>query len=131
MDVVKFFKTDAKKEIDGNWVEIGEGASLLIARAGNPKYSRLLERLQKPHRTAIRRDRLPDDIAEKIVTKVLAETVLIGWKGVFYKDEELEYTPENSLMLLTELKDLKELVAELGRDVSNFKEADEEEDEKN
>lgn len=130
MDLKKAFATDEQKEIEGVWIEIGENAELLIARAGNPKYNKLLEKLQKPHRAAIARDRLPINVARKMIIEVLAETVLLDWKNIEY-DGHLEYSKENALMLLTKLKDFRELVSDLAREEANFRAVQEEDDIKN
>lgn len=131
MDLKKMFAVDEQKENNGVWLEIGEGASLLIARTGNEHYNKLLEKLQKPHRAAIARNKLSNEVAKTIMIELVAKTVLLGWKNIEYGGEKLEYSYENAKMLLTELKDFRELVSDLAREEANFRAIEEEEEIKN
>lgn len=83
MNIFDRYKTDYQKEIDGTWVEF-DGFKVKIARAGgsNQAYLKALERETKPYRRAIQNGSISLEIADKIVQKVYAETVVKGWEGI-------------------------------------------------
>lgn len=116
------FATNHDLEIEGAWVDIGEGAKLLIARIGNDRYAKYLDKAYKPYRKMQRTNSIPEDLARKIFIAALANTVLVGWEG-FVDDNgvEIPYTVENAIAKLTEFKDFRELVAEIGSEASTFR----------
>lgn len=81
------FSYDAKLAEEGVWVEIGEGASLKLAKLGNTKNRKLINDLKKPYRSfEISKKDLPDDVVKRITIKSVAETVLLDWKGIVDDD---------------------------------------------
>ena len=122
MDIRKAFATSRELEEEGVWVDLGEGARLKIARIGNPANRDLMRRKMKPHRTALRADKLPEDILNRITIEVMAETILLGWEGLTEGGQPLPYTRENAIQQLTELKDFRDQVADLSQDMTLFQE---------
>ena len=122
------FATNKTAEVEGVWQEVGLGAELKIARAGNPKYTEYLRQLAKPYRARLRRRDIPEDIAEAITIKALAKHVLLDWKGIEDEHGELiPYSVEKAENLLKEYPDFRELVAVLSDDMTLFQiESDEE-----
>lgn len=83
MNLSQQFRTDPSLEREGKWVEFGDGASLLIARANNPEATKLRERLMAPFERPGFRNRKPTDAdQERITRKVVAGACLRDWKGV-------------------------------------------------
>lgn len=112
--------------------------SFKIARAGgrNKKWTKKVQQLLKPHQHAYDRGTLDDKISEKIFTRAIADTVVLGWENIFVPGEDgeavkLEFTPDNCFKLLTDIPDLKEIVWEESRKISNFVDAERIENGKN
>lgn len=115
------FATDKTAEVEGVWQEIGLGAEVKVARAGNPKYTEYLRELSKPYRARLRRRDIPQDIAEAITIKALAKYVLLDWKGITDDDEnEIPYSVEVAEQYLREYDDFRELISILADDMTLF-----------
>jgi hypothetical protein len=54
MDLKKSFGTSDALENDGAWVDLGDGASIKVARVGNKANRALLKKLIAPHKIAVR-----------------------------------------------------------------------------
>jgi hypothetical protein len=121
------FKSDLVKEIDGVWVEIGEGVRLRIARLNNPKYTVKLLELRRAHWEAHGR-RNPDLARQaEILTRCLAETVLVGWDGVTDDaGNPLPYSVERAYEFLSDpsLHDLREIVMEEAQKHARYRDDD-------
>lgn len=112
------FESDKDKEAQGSWVQIGT-MKFKIARAGgaNEAFLKEVARRFKPLQAAINNDQLPAAMAQKIVVEVFADTIVLDWQDVAGRDgQELPYSKENCVVLLT---DLPNLFAELQRESQN------------
>lgn len=137
MNIFKKFMTDPQKENEGSWIEIGDGARLLIARAGNENYKAYYRKISAPHKTKFRRsfDILNDpelnNLADEMMIDAMANTILLGWEGI--KDQnnaDIPFSIQNARKLL-EIKDFRFYVYDLAGDIENFKAVEQEESEKN
>lgn len=126
-DLKKLFGTDQSKERDGVWHDMGEGMKMLIARIGNPNYQKRFQALSKPHRRALRRGTLSDDIAEQLLIRCLAETIVLGWEGVEEKGKEIPHSVDNAVRVLTDYPDLRNYVNDIANEMEGYK-ADEDEE---
>lgn len=121
LDIFAQYATDETLENNGTWFELGAGAEVLVARAGNRKYGKLLTKEVERARKVLD---LADDVAEaksdEIMVDVLANTILLGWKGLQYKGEAIEYSVENAKKLLAH-KDFRKAVAQFADDVEAYK----------
>ena len=120
---LKKIRIDPKKQSEGVWFEVDDDTSLLIARMNNPKFNKEFERETRQSRRFAKRGMLPDDKAAEIVDKVVAKTVLLGWKGLKQDGEEIPYSEEKALELLQdeELASFKEIVFDLATSEENFR----------
>lgn len=127
MDVAKLFGTDKDAEQEGVWIEFGsDGARVLIARQGNPRYQETIRRLRRPYAN-FRAGQIPEAIALEIFRKVTAETVLLGWEGITLDGKPLPYSYDNALKLITDYPDFHEMVTTASSNLANFQiEVDEE-----
>ena len=130
MDVKKAFRTNEKKEIEGIWIQLDDKAAIKVARAGNPKFQRLFQKLTKPYRQAIRTGSLSEDVARKILIECMAETILLDWKGFEENGKEIKYSKEKSIEYLN-IKDFRDFVAQCSEDFSLFKDEEDKQAEKN
>lgn len=126
MDIFDSFATDATKETEGVWVDISVDASIKVARAGTRSYSRDLQKQLERYELALAsKDDLADDTSDMILVNLVAEHVLLDWKGIKFKGEALPYSKDNAKTVL-KLKDFRRLVMKHSEDITNFKNAKEE-----
>jgi len=126
-DLKKLFGTDQNKEKEGVWQDMGDGLKMRIARIGNPNYQKRFQALSKPHRRALRRGTLSDEIAEQLLIKCLAETIVLDWEGVEENGETIPYSVDNAIRILTDYPDLRNYVNDIANEMEGYKEdADEE-----
>jgi hypothetical protein len=126
------FKTDKSKENDGVWFEVdADGASVLVARAGNKKYAKLLEKITKPHRHALKSRNVSDELVERLMVEAMVGTILLDWKGLELDGKPLPYSPETAKEMLQEIPDFRRIIEDYSNDINSFKNQDDEEDLKN
>lgn len=125
MDIKKQFGTNSSKEIEGAWIDLGEGASLKVARLGNKENRALIQKLTTPHRVALRNGKLGEDLVEKITIEAMAATILLDWKGIELDGKALPYSRDNAIKLLTEYKDFREQVSAFAADIALFQDEEE------
>ena len=137
IDIFAQYATDPKAELEGREVPWGGGVTLLIARAHNPKYTRILSQLYEAHKHTLDQKETPEQLAtaearsNKIMAETMAKSILLGWTGpLAFKGKLLEYSIANAQMLL-EIKDFQAEVAKKAGDFRNFRFEAEEADEKN
>ena len=126
-DVKKLFGTDSEKEQEGVWHEMGEGLEMRIARIGNPKYQKRFQALSKPHRRAIRRGTLADEVAEKLMVQCLSETIVLDWKGLEEDGVEIPYSVENAVRLLMDYPELRNYVNDIANELEGYQAEEDEE----
>lgn len=121
LDIFLEFATNEDAENNGVWRSIGKGAELLIARAGNDAYSRAVSTLVDEHREVL--DMKNDAATAKsteIMIQVLAETILLGWKGIVFKGQPMEYSVENAKKLLA-VRDFRLMVQRLSDESAAYR----------
>lgn len=131
-DIGKLYGTDSQKEIDGVWRDdIVAGSEFLIARIGNPNYQKRFNALSKPYRRAIKKGTLEEEVAEKLLIRCMAETILLGWKNVEVYGKKVNYSVENAVELLTKFKDLREEINDVANAMEIYKQEEQHEDTEN
>jgi len=113
------FRTDEDKQIHGVWVDFGAGAAFKIASLENPEFVEAFRRETKPY-TDLGRE-VPEDDQEDIMVRLMAQHIILDWKNVYDDEEELSYSYENALRLVTEIKWLRDRVIAEARKIANFK----------
>jgi len=126
-DVKKLFGTDKTKELEGVVHDMGEGLKMRIARIGNPKYQKRFEALSKPHKRALRRGSLSNDVAEKLLVQCLAETIVLDWEGLEEDGKKVKYSKENAVRILTDYPDLRNYVNDIANEMEGYQEDEDEE----
>lgn len=129
MDFAKL-KSDPIREQEGAWIELGDGAAILVARMGNPAYEKCLRRLRRPLQSAIRAKTVTDDQILKIVIRASAEFILLDWRGMFEDGKPLAYSVDVAERILTEVKDFREMVYGFAADAEIYRQEETEEDAK-
>jgi len=127
--MLKFTKTSRTAELEGVWLDFDDGLGNIlkvkIARSdGNPHYDAKLAKLMSPYQKKMERGKsVGNDIAKRIMTRVAAEELLLGWdENTLLGDDEkpAKYSPEASLELLTQDSDLRDFVINEAGDQANF-----------
>ena len=132
MDLRKF-ASNATKEREGVWIDLDETTKVKIARMDNPAFKKAMQRELGPYKQAVRSGTLSEQQSEKIMAKVLAETILVDWKGMTEEGKELAYSVDEAQRILSapHLQDFRKMVVSFSEDAALFREAELEDAEKN
>lgn len=119
---ISSFATDLDLEENGVWVDIGDGGSLLIARLGNPRYTKAVREISKPHKALIRNKTISEDLSDELLLKAMAQAILLDWKGIEDdKGKEIKYSKDAAFQLLKDLRDFRNLVTEICQEQAAFR----------
>lgn len=130
MSLYKTFKTSQDLERSGivlNYGETKDGRpiEIRIARAGgsNVLYQKKLEAAVKPHRRAIQLDAMDPKQLERILCRVYAESIVLGWENVEDSDgRPIPFSVDACVKLFTDLPDLFADVQAQAQQASHFRE---------
>ena len=122
IDLFAEFATNTSAEEAGAWVPYTGDIEFLIARSNNPTYARKLTKLFDRNRQLLNtKGKAAEAKAEEITIDVMAEAILLGWKGTFtWKGQPLPYSKENAKTVLA-VKDFRRWVQEKAEDFERFK----------
>jgi len=126
-------ETDRTLEIEGVWVNLEDEdkTQLLVARIGNPTYNARIRAKMKPFTNMLKRDAMPMEQQEGIVTQVLSETILLGWKNLKYKGKVIKFTPARAFEIMEGIPDFREMVLEISNSMEAYRLVEQEDDSKN
>lgn len=127
MDIFASFATDEALENEGKWFNLSKTAKVRVARSGNAKYIKQLRKKLEENRIDL--DSQGDDaneLAEKVMVEVIADTILLGWEGLEYRGKPLEYSRLNARLVL-QLKDFRKKIVGFSESFEAFKLKQEEE----
>ncbi len=121
LDIFSKYETDESAEANGVEVPLGT-AKLLIARVGNPNYTKKLTGLVERHKVALDIEGPEADaLNEKLLVETIADTILLGWSGVCDREgKEFPYSKDNARKALT-MKDFRQDVMKLASDMEAYK----------
>lgn len=122
IDLFAEFATNTATEEAGAWVPYRGDIEFLIARSNNPTYARKLTKLFDRNRQILNTKGLAAEAkAEEITIEVMAESLLLGWRGNFvWKGQPMAYSKANAKELLA-VKDFRRWVQEKADDFERFK----------
>lgn len=121
MDIFSSFATDEKLEVEGNWFNMSKTARVRVARSGNPQYVKMLRKKLDENRIDL--DSQGDEaneVAEKLMIDVLADTVLLGWEGLEFRGKPIEHSRMNARLLL-QVKDFRKKIVGFSESFEAFK----------
>lgn len=95
------------------------GVPLTIARANNEKFKKVFRNLTKPYQREIDRGSIKNELAEELLCKALAQTILLGWDADKMPGN-FPYTVENAESLLMNDPDCREFVMTISKEAENF-----------
>lgn len=132
----KIFHTDESLEEDGAWVMVNElyGLRIKVRRLRSEAAIKAYERITRELFGEMKLRKAEDLDASQSLTilkRQLAESVLVGWEGVYDEDgEEVEFSKEAALAMM-EMKDFREFVYQAANERDTFREKADEDAEKN
>jgi len=131
MDIDKVFAIDENKELTGVWEDLGDDASILVARVGNKNYVEAYRTIPRGLRRMIENGILSGDKLDQVICDLLATTILLDWKGIEFQGASIKYSHENAMRVLLALPEFREMVWELANEFRRFHNQSIEEDLKN
>ncbi|WLJ71044.1 hypothetical protein [Sphingomonas phage Kimi] len=147
MSLRKTFKTNKTAEIEGVEIPVGindhnnEPIVIKISRMSttNKRYTKELNRVTKPHQSAIQNDAMDNELARKMLMEVFVDTILLGWSNLPKSEltgndkdkDELEFTRDNALALFAEMPDLYDDWEKRAQSAAAFRDAEKEASAKN
>ena len=127
MDIFASFATDESLEVEGKWFNLSKTARVKVARAGNPNYvKRLRKKLDENRIDLESQGEEANDLAEKVMIDVMADTILLGWEDIQFQGKPMGYSPLNARLLL-KVKDFRKKVSGFSESFEAFKVKQEEE----
>lgn len=116
--------TEFKTTTEARWFPIGQGAKVLVARAGNPKNREYIREHGKGLKHGVQAGFANEELLE-LTREATANTVLVGWEGIEDdKDKPIEYSPEAALKIFKEYPEFLELVLSIANDRANFRDSE-------
>lgn len=123
MDLFQRFATDEDAEVNGTWIK-GPGGDneFLIARAGNRKFQREFQKEVEENQEILDgKDDAADKCSDQILARVMAKTVLLGWRGnVKFAEVDLPYSREAAEQKLL-MKDFRKWVNTRSEEREHFR----------
>lgn len=124
LNIFKKYATDEAAESNGTWINLGDGAEVLVARLGNKAYGKMLGKEFQANKRILdlgEDSEEADAKSNEIMANVLAETILLDWKGVEGEDgKPMEYNKDNARKVLG-LKEFRAEIMRLAGDVENYR----------
>jgi len=121
-DVFAVHATDAVKELVGVEVPLGGDAFITVARAENENFLKRI--LEETELNAASFKSLPEAEAKaldiRILCEVMAETILLGFRGMSYKQKPVKYTKKRAAMLLQHV-DFRKVIMRHATNIENFR----------
>ena len=116
-------RIDATKEAQGVLVDIDSTTKLLIGSAKGLVYRKALREKLRKRIEELDGVALSEDAIEEITTYCMAEHLLLGWEGLMEGEDEVDYSVEKSIEILTDpaYRQFKDFVTSKAEDISLFR----------
>jgi hypothetical protein len=127
MDIFQTYATDSTLEVEGRWAKISRDASVLVARTGNERFTRKVRDLMKKHSIDFSDESEETaKLVDELMIEAMAETILLGWKGMTKDGQPYPYSTQNAIEALR-IKDFRKKISDLADAHSAYRaKADEE-----
>lgn len=121
MDIFNTYATDEVAEVEGRWFPLDKKTKVLVARTGNPHYLKALRARMKDNQVDHEDS---SDENEKfvmgLIIETMAETILLGWKGMESKGVPLPYTKANVITAL-QVKGFRKRINDIADKLESFR----------
>ena len=120
---------------EGVEVEVGDGAYITVGRWGSRKFKRAVQkyagnkfsqiqaRMVNRRKVGGRQAEKDEQEAAEIMANIMAESILLGWRGLEYNGAEVMYSRTKAVELLKDekLESFREFVELTAKDEENFR----------
>lgn len=120
MDIFSSFATDKSLENEGKWFPLSKTAKIKVARSGNDKFVALLRSKMEEAQLDLTAGEESNKLAEAILVDVMAETILLDWKGLTFQGKPAPVTVAQAKQFL-EIKDFRKKVSALSENFEAFR----------
>lgn len=121
MDVFNTFATDLNAEVEGVWFSLSKTASVKLARASNDRFNAALRKAMEKFQPELEgNDEATAAASDKIMIDLMAETILLDWKGLQFKGKDVPYSAEMARTMLA-VKDFRKRITQLSESFEAFK----------
>lgn len=109
--------------INGKWIEYDDKISFLIARTNTPGYSSAMRKMHKRYARQIETANLTDHKAVTLMADLMAEFILLDWKGLLDKGKKFVYDKDNCRALLSDKKyfELRDWIYAQAGELENYR----------
>jgi len=122
---LKEYRVDLGAEVEGVWTPVDEvGTSFLIARWNNPRHARAMrEKLADNNLFSRMKSNVDDKELRRLEAEILADTILLGWRGLKDNGIEIEYSRDRAVELMGDpsLDQLKNLVLGYAQNFASYR----------
>lgn len=123
----KRWATDVKAESEGVELDFGQDVFVTVRSMDSPEVREFQAKLARKQRQSILANGgiLPPSIADKAEIQILANAVVVAWRGV--TDEEgnaLPFSVENAVKVFTDLREFRKEVLTLASIGETFRKAE-------
>ena len=117
---------DTGKAAEGVWIPYENGIEFKIARSNTPLYREAVKKIHRQHKRQIDAGTLSDSLSDSIMANLMAEHILLDWKGLKNGKEDFPYTRQNAADFLAEesYSEIREWIMVQAQDVENFRAED-------
>lgn len=127
MDVFASYATDEVAEVEGRWFPLDKKTKVLVARTGNPNYLKAIrQRMKDAQIDTEDQSEENEKLVSELVVETMAETILLGWKGLQYQKQELPYSKANAIKMLS-VKGFRARISSIADKLDSFRIKEEEE----
>lgn len=123
LNIFATFATDETLETTGVWKNV-RGARFLIARDGNPAYSKLLNELvqQRAFELEDQSDngKASQKVSDQILVDVMSKTILLDWEKVSFDGKTVVPYGEEAVKTALSVKDFRNTIVRMSGDINNF-----------
>lgn len=122
--IFDLYETNQDAEENGKWFEeFGPEIKIKIRRFTAAKSRKVREALFKPYLKQFKTfDKIPEDIAEEMTCRHLADGVVTDWSGIFDREgKEVPFSADTAFDLFTKLPDLAKEVVLLSVNMDNYR----------
>ncbi len=122
-DLFAAFSSNKTTEADGAWLDLTPKTGVKIRAFRAKPVSDLRDKLTQKYTQMLRVGmKIPDEQAEEIGLQVLAQAVIVDWKGIKNAEGvEVPYSAEEAYAILKALPDFASVVIAFSSDTQNFR----------
>ena len=125
MDIFDTYATNEVDEVEGRWFPLDKKTKVLVARIPNPNYLKALRQHMKDAQVDTEDNSEENEkLVSDLIVETMAETILLGWKDLKFKGEDLPFSRANAKKML-EFKGFRDRVSGIANKLESFRVKDE------